>query len=184
VHKSATCIVIYGLDHGQQRKEEAKEERDGENPEQPAARRVALKFMKNKDQWLQEQKMRNGSGGSGAVQALDPRYVIDVLQAHDGAEDAQFGQDLENRQLRDYPFVLVMPRAERSLADVLQHEHLAPSPDEVHWEEVRAIAQDTALALQHLHQFKIIHGDIKPVRRVSLLYFSLSLVKVFYYFFI
>jgi serine/threonine protein kinase len=178
VHKSATCIVIYGLDHGQQRKEEAKEERDGENPEQPAARRVALKFMKNKDQWLQEQKMRSGSGGSGTV-ALDPRYVIDVLQAHDGAEDAQFGQDLEKRQLRDYPFVLVMPRAERSLADVLQHEHVAPSPDEVHWGEVRAIARDTAMALQHLHKFNIIHGDIKPVRRVSLLYFSLSLVKVF-----
>jgi serine/threonine protein kinase len=139
-------MVYHALDHSQQKEEN---------------KHVAIKFMRNEAQWRQELVTRCGNAENGA---LDEAFVIGVLRAYNADEEKeQFRKDLEARDLQDYPYVLVMPRADRSLADVLKHEHLAPSPDEVHWAEVRVITQHVAKALVHLHGRDIIHGDLKPV---------------------
>jgi hypothetical protein len=136
VHQSATCKVLLALDHSDsnstvggddvERKEEPK---TGGAEASVGPRKVALKFMRDKDQWRRELDARRG--GSGGEAALNPAFVVGVHRAHDGQEELRFARDLAARQLGDYPYVLVMPRADRSLADVLKHEHLAPSPDEV-----------------------------------------------------
>jgi hypothetical protein len=55
-----------------------------------------------------------------------------------------------------------MPRGERTLADVLKHEHLAPSPDQVHWAEVMSISKQLLKAIQYMAARKLMHGDLKP----------------------
>ena len=161
VHQSATCKVLLALDHSAGEREE-KELKEGEANASTAPRKVALKFMRDKEQWRRELEARSGGAGGGEA-ALNPAFVVGVIRAHDGPADPNFCLDLHARQLGDYPFVLAMPRADRSLADVLKHEHLAPSPDEVHWDEVRHIAVDVAAAVAHLHGRRIIHGDVKPL---------------------
>jgi len=154
---------MHALDHGSEHKEE--------DPDR-AARRVCLKFMRNKDQWQQELSMRGGNtaqthtgqaSGDSNLFTLDEGFVLGVLRAHNGSVEGRLREDLAKRKLQDYPFILCMPRADRSLADVLQHEHLAPSPEEVHWPKVRIIAGQVAEALHHLHSKGIMHGDVKPL---------------------
>jgi serine/threonine protein kinase len=93
----------------------------------------------------------------GRKMNLDNRFVVEVVDYHT-CDD--FQQEAKIHGL--YPFCLVMPRGDRTLLDVLKHEHLAPSPDEVHWAEVIAIAKQLLEAVQHLHEKKMIHGDLKP----------------------
>jgi serine/threonine protein kinase len=145
VHQSTTCKVYMALDHG------------GEAG--PVC--VVLKCMKRKDQWQRELDAR--VGGADGLGKLDGAFVIDVLRVHSSDMDERFKLDLEARGLGDYPFCLVMPRADRSLADVLKHEHLAPSPAEVQWSVVRDITAQVAAALHHLHAHKTTHGDLKPL---------------------
>jgi hypothetical protein len=134
VHQSATCKVLLALDHsdgavGGDHIEEKEEPIPGGAKASAGPRKVALKFMRDREQWRRELEARRGGAGGGAP--LDATFVVGVIRAHDGDEELRFARDLVERQLGDYPYVLVMPRADRSLADVLKHEHLAPSPDEV-----------------------------------------------------
>lgn len=165
VHQSKTCKVFLGLDHsgGVDAKDNGTDDdrKDNEGKgaptcsDDPPPTPVALKFMRNQDQWQRELDARQG---------LDTAYVIGVLRAHDGEADAGFNAALVARDLADYPYVLVLPRADLSLADALQHEHLAPSPEEVSWGEVQNIIKQIAMALQHFHTARsTIHGDVKPL---------------------
>lgn len=132
VHESATCKVVFALDHSDK----------GEKAAQPSQVKVALKFMKHEAQWRRERAAREKS-------KLDPRWVVSVTEHFDASGDET--GSLGRHGLENFPFCLVMPRADRSLEDVLNHEHLAPSPDEVHWEEVRSVFRQLAACLQHLH---------------------------------
>ena len=138
MHQSHTCKVILALDHGDpdgsQREDEQNHVLEGTQKRRvTAARRVCLKFMRNREQWQQEISMRNGitaQGKNGQPIAdsshvtINEEFVVGVLRSHDGSvEGSRLQDDLAKRKLQDYPFILCMPRADRSLADVLQHEH-------------------------------------------------------------
>ena len=92
-------------------------------PASPCSSRLSA--MRNREQWQRELDARRGDAGAGEA-PLDPAFVLGVLRAHDASADERARRDLAARGLGDHPFVLVLPRAERSLADVLKHEHLAP----------------------------------------------------------
>lgn len=150
VHESATCKVMFAIDHNS---DEIKENEKNQDPPSQAASKVAIKFMRDRAQWQRELSVRQDG--------LDPRWVVAVQHSFNATGDST--GSLKKFALEAFPYCLVMPRADSSLADVLSHEHLAPSPDEVHWEEVKKIVRQLVEAIQHLHGKRIIHGDIKPL---------------------
>ena len=113
---------------------------------------VVLKLMREHDQFERELLARDQS-------ELPNGDVVEVLRHHE-LTDAKAGGD---HFARGYVFCLVFPRGELNLQDALTHEHLAPSPAEVHWESVREIVRSIATCLRNLHQRGVMHGDIKPL---------------------
>ena len=121
------------------------------------SRRVAIKFMKNEDQYLRELSMRKN---------LEPQYVVDLL---DGPNEdiyakavtnfhLKVGRDDKGKQkelsLQEYKHCIIMPAADRTLDAIFRSER----PDIAH---VRVLMKEIAEALAHLHQNNIIHGDLK-----------------------
>jgi len=135
VHKSATSIVYYAWDFYSVK----------ETP-----KRVALKFMKVKQQFLRELAARS-------VSELDGDYVLDILLSFDGdALGLDYQKNLDRTGLSDYRYCLVLP-ADRSLKEIIDKERIAGRD----MEAVRNISAQMARALDHLHCRMRIHGDIK-----------------------
>ena len=68
VHISATCVVIFAED-------------------KKANKKVALKFMRNKKEWLREQEMRTVDG-----EKLDASHVVQLLEARELEEELEGGK--------------------------------------------------------------------------------------------
>ena len=133
MHKSATCVLIYGED-----RETVLE--DG------TLQRVAIKCMRNREQFETEVRKRQG---------LDLAYVVGALRVHtptvqpaedgNGEEEWAFsdGADLSvelhrskdlnhdadeqlvDERVRDYFFVIIMECAECDLGSDISHGHYA-----------------------------------------------------------
>lgn len=131
-HKSATCIVKL-----------AKDQWDN-------GKLVALKFMINRDQFLRELSMR-------VKNHFDPDFIITTIRSHNGDEDMPFKTEALKKGY--YAYCVVMPAAERNLAAVIAHEHIAGRD----WDNIRLITKQLAEALEHMHSKGTIHGDIKPL---------------------
>lgn len=120
---------------------------------------VALKFMKEKKQFLKELEGREG---------LEPIYVITVLRtySHDDATSGSYDymDEVMARGLQEYPYCLVMPRADRTLKHVIDHEHLCGRD----FDAIKQICSQLARAVGHLHSRGRIHGDLKPLNVVRL----------------
>ncbi|GBG31969.1 Protein kinase, putative [Hondaea fermentalgiana] len=103
---------------------------------------VALKIMREKEQYDREIKARTVNDGKsllGCLELLDRKTEAD-------------------RRLLDKQKCLVMPRGSRSLFEAINTERFAGRD----LNKVREISYQLALALQGLHESKRIHGDIKP----------------------
>ncbi|KAF0716743.1 Aste57867_2689 [Aphanomyces stellatus] len=115
--------------------------------------KVAMKFMKNADEYQRENQNRED---------LDPKFVLSLLPC---ASEKAFRDDLKNLRIHgghvmtNYPFVMVMPAADRSLEDIFLKER----PGE---NERRILLQQVAEGLQHLHETKLVHGDVKKLNVV------------------
>ena len=135
MHESATCVVILAADYTHKR------------------RPVALKIMRNEEQFLRETESRNNAAGGGE---LDPRFVLPILSVHrDGVEGTMFGWE-------GPAFVLVLQRAKEDLAGAISHGSLTGlSP-------ARDVARSLGFCVQHLHERGLVHGDIKPLNVVNL----------------
>jgi serine/threonine protein kinase len=133
-HESGTCIVTCTEDYS--------------DPNTIVA--VALKFMRNKDQFERELAMRKG---------LDEQYVIGVIRSYNSESDTAFAAAIKafnNGVYADYPYCIVLPRATRGLHEVITHDHIAGVPERIL--VVKTITSQIAQALQHFHEQGIIHA--------------------------
>jgi serine/threonine protein kinase len=135
-HKSATCIIHIAIDHGAE---------GGE-------KQVALKFMSHRDQFDKEVSIREAAG-------LDPKYVISILRTHNGDEDGSFLVAMRRLGFDSYPYCLVMEKADRNLQVSVLSDGYAGKD----WEKIRTIARQLCHSVEHLHDHRIVHGDIKPL---------------------
>eukprot|EP01044_Picomonas_judraskeda_P001313 COSAG03_NODE_76_length_14245_cov_10.406122_9_plen_1576_part_00 len=144
VHRSATCIVFFADDL-------------------VTGELVALKLMKNKSEFEAEIKARVVDGIIIATSV-----VIGVLHWHTLA-GAIIGDDRgriqerettpcpEHPQLAEYPHVLCMERAERSLHDACAKERIAG----IRVNDIKDVMRSITHRLQQLHDHGICHGDFK-----------------------
>jgi serine/threonine protein kinase len=133
-HHSATCVIHLAIDHA----------RDQE--------RVALKLFKRKDQFMREQQVRTGGNFSS-------KYVIDIIDTFDSDTNEAFNEEVWRRGVENYPYMLVMPAAERNLQMVVSSERIAGRD----WDKIRSMGIEIAEALKHMHDHGVLHGDIKPL---------------------
>ncbi|GBG30504.1 Protein kinase, putative [Hondaea fermentalgiana] len=125
VHESKTCAVHYATDI-------------------QTNKAVALKIMRDKEQYAREISARDISSEGGASLA----GCLPLLHR----EDPDFAARLDDEQC------LVMPQGSRSLFEAINTERFAGRD----LQKVRTIAYKIALAIQDLHNSGRIHGDIKP----------------------
>ncbi|KAF0718207.1 hypothetical protein As57867_001832, partial [Aphanomyces stellatus] len=114
---------------------------------------VAMKFMKNSDEYRREIEYRED---------LDTTFIMTLLPSVDHAtiqSNAEYLKVRAGYSLINYPHVMVMPAADRSLEDIFLKE----CPDE---NELRMLLQQVAEGLQHLHANDIVHGDLKKLNVV------------------
>jgi hypothetical protein len=84
VHLSRTCVVHLALDH------------------RHAGEKVALKLMKNLDQYTREVTIRK-------VARLSTEFTINVLRTHDIRHDDNYGEEIQRRGCNDYLNSIVKP---------------------------------------------------------------------------
>ena len=132
IHKSKTCVVHLAVDHGHDHE------------------RVALKLMKNRDQYVREVAVRKDA-------KLDERYVLSVIRHYDHEVDELYSEEVKRRGFDEYNYCIVMPAADRDLNRIITNEHIAGKD----FAQIKSIATEIAQALDHLHTNGIMHGDIK-----------------------
>lgn len=133
-HKSATCIVLFAIDHD-----------DHE-------RRVALKLVRDRGQFITEMEVREKA-------TFDDTFVISVLHTHDGDASSDYRTACKSKGLSDYLYCLVMPAADKNLSVIISSERIAGKD----WAQIKLITLHIAQSLQHMHLKGFIHGDIKPL---------------------
>jgi hypothetical protein len=132
-HVSPTCVVHLAVDHSLP---------EGED------RGVALKFMRQKEQFDREVQVRTSA-------AFDDAFVITIGRAIDG--DVEETREFEAKGFSAYPYLIVMPAGDRSLADVVAKENIAGQD----YDQIRMAMLQISQAVGHLHAKGYLHGDLK-----------------------
>lgn len=135
-HQSATCIVKLATDMSDSKH----------------TKKVALKIMKNLDQYKREIYVRTTGN-------FNAHRVLGILHSYSIDESPLFREALTEYNLQDYPYCIVMEAADRNLKSVIDHERIAGQ----NWSEIQKITQQIVIALDHVHEREFIHGDIKPL---------------------
>ncbi|RHY44927.1 hypothetical protein DYB34_011141, partial [Aphanomyces astaci] len=120
--------------------------------------KVAMKFMRNADEHAREVDTRAD---------LDIHFVLGLLpslpQATFHANVASLTLPGRGVAMANYPHVLVMPAADRSLEDVFLKER--PNDN-----QIRSMLHQVAEALAHLHDHGVVHGDLKKLNVLQMFY--------------
>jgi len=115
---------------------------------------VAMKFMKNRDQFDRELSIR-------AICKFDSRYVLDCLRSYDGdrqdEKNVAFRKDAILKGYEEYPYCVVMEAGTMSLKHLIDKQNIAGQD----WDAIRNMTKQIAKAVQHVHERGVIHGDIK-----------------------
>eukprot|EP01038_Epipyxis_sp_PR26KG_P009791 gene9791-13172_t len=134
-HQSATCIVHLAVDHS------------AESEIKPL---VALKFMQEKDQFDREIRIRNNAN-------FDEKCVMIILRSHVN-QTGSFHFVSNGKRMQLFPYLLVMPAADRNLDQIIDSEGIAV----VDWPMIRLCTSAIIHSLGNMHANGYIHGDVKP----------------------
>ena len=134
-YHSHTCVIHTAVDHSTDSKKQ-----------------VALKFTKNKEAFLNELSIRREA-------KFESQYVIDILVNYNSDDDEEFKKCIIRKKFADYPYLIVMPLADRNLNEIVTNGELLDHTD-MHF--VRNSIVDIARCLNHIHSKNVIHGDLKP----------------------
>ena len=134
-YQSLTCIVHIAIDHSSE-----------------TTRQVALKFMKNKDSFLNEIAIRQQA-------KFESQYVIDLLDYFNSDTDEEFMKCVIQKGFASHPYLIAMSLADRNLNEIVTNGELVDQTD-MHF--IRNAVVDIARCLSHLHSRNFIHGDLKP----------------------
>jgi serine/threonine protein kinase len=165
-HKSETSMVIIATDHGDDNisPDPQLNFRRPTNPTVSAKiipfpiveavethRKVVLKFMKNRCQYMSEVTVRKNA-------RLEDAFVINILDHFGGSSNVDFKKACQKRGYSDYAFCLVMPLADITLHRVIFQRNIAGKD----WDAVRHILKTLCNSLVHIHSKFTVHGDLKP----------------------
>ncbi|KAF0700907.1 Aste57867_8593 [Aphanomyces stellatus] len=112
--------------------------------------KVAMKFMRNYDEYNREIKAREQLKSDFVLHQL-PTVAQSVFQNHMPTLIIN-----GNFSMANFRQVLVMPAADRSLEDVFLKER----PDE---NKTKSLLSDVVLGIQMLHKQGLVHGDLKKL---------------------
>ncbi|KAF0696832.1 Aste57867_12433 [Aphanomyces stellatus] len=114
--------------------------------------KVAMKFMRNKEEYDREHLMRKRIGH-------DHKFVLQLLPSIPQAAFQEHTKKLNingEMPMTDFQHVLVMPSADRSLEDI----YLKERPDEI---KTKSLLQDVLHGLAYLHDNHLVHADLKKL---------------------
>jgi serine/threonine protein kinase len=121
--------------------------------------KVCLKFMKRRNEFEAEILQRFKSGSH-----ISPSALIRVVGWHTPAEHSFVepvtgqSQEIECTSAADeYPYIIVMERAERSLHDACAKERIAGYK----YDEIVNVSKCIISCIHVLHENGVVHGDIK-----------------------
>jgi serine/threonine protein kinase len=119
--------------------------------------RVALKFMKERWQFLKETGIREICADHGSECG-----ILTLKKSFDGDKDTEenktFRRDAIKRGYADYPFCIVTDAFDCHLYEYSDRHRTANTS----WEDVRRIMKSLFKTIGQLHDSHIVHGDIKP----------------------
>ena len=158
-HRSRTSVVYFAVDHTDLLREDIHrrysgfsqdKEKKGENN----CPTVALKFMKNRDQYEREVGIRSKCD-------FDSRYVLSCVKDYDGdsqvPDNVNFRTDAVLKGYGEYPYCVVMEAGTMSLKQLVDKQNIAGED----WDAVRNLTRQLAKAVDHIHRRGVIHGDLK-----------------------
>ena len=112
-------------------------------------RNVALKFMKNRDQFQLEIRLRQ-------EHLLESEFVVGVICSYDSDADPAYRRETTRRGFAEFPYLVVMDAADRNLHNIVKHERLM--------EDVmltRTYFWQILQALIHMWNKGLVHCDLK-----------------------
>ncbi|KAK1747165.1 serine/threonine-protein kinase [Skeletonema marinoi] len=129
-------------------------------------REVVIKLMKNKDHWKRERRAREENN-------LSPKYVVSTLpngpsdkEIADAVKEGKGGlKTIQDKFLKDIvlgKYAIVMGAGPRNLLQIFYQEQ--PKIDTVR----HIILKQVFEAVKHLHEEKLMHGDIKMLNIIRL----------------
>ncbi len=144
-HTSATCFVFKAVDEGYQ---------NAAGIFENVA--VAIKLMRVKSQFKRETESR-------AVSDFDPKYVVNVLNAHDltdGPEVVDVDMSAAvTKQMAESLYCIAMPLADKNMWVCTKQEKFSEAA-------LRSIFTQLIDSVTHVHDKGMIHGDIKTLNLV------------------
>lgn len=148
-HESATCLVVFATQVDVQ----------NVTSEGTAASKVALKFMRFKEQYLREIETRSELSNFSAD---SDDHIVPVLHCCDRATDAAFAAACAaDPRFANYPFLLVLPAADRCLRDIIDKEDVVLRT-KTDFSSVKAIFTQLTRCVGSLHGCKCVHGTFFP----------------------
>ena len=150
---SSTCFVFKATD-----------ERNRDAQGNPS--KVALKFMRIKDQFIREVRTRNSNFSADCVVPVLATYpsVTLAMSEYEDVQEVYEAGNILNKAMAEKFFLVVLPLAERNMFVALKQERFAGRD----FIEIVHVFVQLIRCVEEMHSKGFLHGDIKPLNIVRI----------------